>query len=180
MLRLKSNLKKFCVFMQFILMMLSVTMTTFASMSTITTYLKCSYDDLIYSNVFSPRYDDNDIDTQPATHINGIKYYIANTVNTSYTTTQIEKIHSGIQSWNYVDESCNPNFVINIVQTTLFSESRCDIRAYSGSDQTDRYLVNVLGYTKLYFGPGAYQGDNEGFYDTEDIRHPTVGVVGVI
>ena len=111
------------------------------------------------AGVFTPRFEDQNDDTSPNT--DGLKYYIANTVTNNFSSTCITKIETGIESWN------SSSHLIDIEKTTAFNLSRCDIRAYDDEDITNEDFIGIFGYTLLYFGDGAYNGNNTPYYEVD-------------
>lgn len=89
-----------------------------------------------------------------------IQYYISPSVNISE---HVPYISIGIESWN------SSEYDIDIIETSSYSSSVCDVRGYDGASSVYEDQSSLLGFAVVYCGDGAYSGDNTAYYNSEDI-----------
>ena len=71
-------------------------------------------------------------------------------------------VRTGITSWN------SSAYEIDLTETTSYSTSICDVKGYNGNSSANEDKRNLLGYTIVYCGSGAY-GNNVAYDDSSEI-----------
>lgn len=59
-------------------------------------------------------------------------------------------------------------YEIDLTETTSYSTSICDVKGYNGNSSANEDKRNLLGYTIVYCGSGAY-GNNVAYDDSSEI-----------
>lgn len=112
-----------------------------------------------YSGEFTPRLSSPELECGS----DGLLYYFSYTISDEFSSSLVSSMETNIETWN------SDTYCISIDRTTSYGSSLCDFRTYSGSEVDDYDVKSLLGYTLLYFGDGAYAGENTGYYDPADM-----------